>query len=446
MAHTVADPKGEPVAPRRVAVVLAGAGARGSYEAGVLSVLLPRLAAAGFTPSLYVGTSAGAINATLLAASAHLPPEQQADAALELWGRLHTKDVFRSPLWTGGGTTARWAGQLLRVPGARVTGLLDTTPLRAMAEEVVDWEQLHRNLGPTRVLSVVTTSGQDNRTVVFVSGPVAGHLPPSDDDRPIDYRAARIGPAHVLASAAIPVAFPPVRVPADPGDPGDPGDSGDPGDTGDGWFLDGGVRLNAPLKPALALGADAVVIVATHPVVDRAEGAAHTDAAEPPDIDDTLVRVMDAALVDRMVEDVKTLARTNQLVRAADQALGAPSLPYAVVPFLVVTPAERGTLAQLATEVFGRRAGALGGVRRLLRDPTMRLLGRVLDGDGSRRGDLLSYLYFDPEFAAAAIECGRRDATAALAWSPEGQVPWRLGLGPADLAPQPRPRSRARGR
>jgi NTE family protein len=427
-------------APRRVAVVLAGAGARGAYEAGVLSVLLPRLAAAGVVPSLYVGTSAGAINATLLAASAHLPAEQQADAALALWGRVRTGDVFRSPLWTGGGTAARWAGQLLRVPGARVTGLLDTSPLRALAEHAVDWDQLHRNLGPTpvpgvsRTLGVVTTSGRDNHTVVFASG--QRQVPPPDDDRPIDYRAARIGPEHVLASAAIPVAFPPVWVPGDAERAGS-------GTTDGGWFLDGGVRLNAPLKPALALGADALVIVATHPVVDRAEGVAHTEAAEAPDVDDTLVRVMDAALVDRMVEDVKTLARTNLLVRAADQALGAPSLPYEVVPFLAVTPVERGTLAELATDVFSRAAGKVGGVRRLVRDPTMRLLGRLLDGDGSRRGDLMSYLYFDPEFAAAAIECGRRDATATLAGYPEGQVPWRLGLDAP--APVPQGRRHARG-
>jgi NTE family protein len=402
MVDLMTDLTTDPVLPGRVALVLAGAGARGAYEAGALSVLLPRLAAAGITPSLYVGTSAGAINATLLAASAHLPAEEQAAAALQLWRSLHTDDVFRSPLLTGGGTAARWAGQLLHVRGARLTGLLDTAPLQALAARALDWDQLHRNLGPDRVLAVVATSGRDNRTVVFVSG--VDRVPPSDDDRPIDYRAVRVGPAHVLGSAAIPVGFPPAWVPAQDGEGGE-------------WFLDGGVRLNAPLKPALALGADAVVVVATHPVLDGAPEVAHTADSEPPDVDDTVVRVMDAALVDRMVEDVKTLARTNRLVEDADG-------PYRVVPFLAIGPEERGTLAELAAQVFGTEAGPVARARRFLRDPTMRVLGRALDGDGGRRGDLMSYLFFDPEFAEAAIERGRLDAEAAFADVPDGAVPW----------------------
>ncbi|MGE5696114.1 MAG: patatin-like phospholipase family protein [Candidatus Sericytochromatia bacterium] len=54
----------------RVAVVVTGAGAPGGYEAGALSVLVPRLRAAGYEPTVYIGTSAGAINATMFAAYA----------------------------------------------------------------------------------------------------------------------------------------------------------------------------------------------------------------------------------------------------------------------------------------------------------------------------------------------------------------------------------------
>jgi NTE family protein len=215
----------------------------------------------------------------------------------------------------------------------------------------------------------VTTSGEDNRTVVFVDRAGDEPLPPSDDSRPIDYRRAKVGVARVLASAAIPVAFPPVQVPGEDGAAG-------------GWYLDGGVRLNTPLKPALALGADAVVIVTTHPALDRSTGVPHSEAGEAPDIDDTLVRVMDAALVDRMVEDVATMAKINDLVLAASHLGNADELGarHKVVPFLAIGPADRGTVGTLAADIFNRRRDAAGSVRRLVRDPNMRLLVRLETG------------------------------------------------------------------
>ena len=237
---------------RRVAVVVAGAGARGAYEAGALSVLLPALERAGTRPSLYVGTSAGAINAVLLASTAHLPAAQQADALLEVWRGIGVSDVFRSLLRTGPVSAARWLGQLAGVPGVRLHALVDTAPLAATAQRVVDWPQLRANLDAgTVALAVVATAAADGRTTVFVDRCPPSPLPLPDEARPIDHVAARITAAHVLASAAIPVLFPPVPVEGTDGRRR--------------WYVDGGVRLNAPLKPALALGADAVVVVATSP-------------------------------------------------------------------------------------------------------------------------------------------------------------------------------------
>jgi len=413
------------VTPRRVAVVVAGAGARGGYEAGVLSVLLPRLAAAGAVPTLFVGTSAGAINSALCTAGAHLTAADQGEAVLKVWRNLHTYDVFRSPLKTGLGTAGRWAGQLMRIPGVRLTSLLDTSPLWRMAHAAVDWPQLRANVDEGRTaLAVVTTSGEDNRTVVFVDRIGQKQLPPSDDSRPIDYRRAKISRAHVLASAAIPVIFPPVQVPDEDGSVG-------------GWYIDGGVRLNTPLKPALALDADAVVIVATHPALDAATRIPHTVAGAPPDVDDTLVRVMDAALVDRMVEDVNTLAKINMLVGAVSgRGPDEPRLEYKVVPFLAIGPPDRGTLGLLAAEVFERTSHGIANLSRITRDVDIQVLGRLLAGDGSRRGDLLSYLYFHPDFIEASIELGRRDAHEIFAGDPTAGIPWQFGPGSGRYGPR----------
>src|ERR1700684_3112062 len=85
-----------------VAVVLPGGGARGAYEAGALSVLLPALEARGERVSIWCGTSVGAINATALASLAHLPARQQVAAAKELWRELRKGDVIAPIVGTGG--------------------------------------------------------------------------------------------------------------------------------------------------------------------------------------------------------------------------------------------------------------------------------------------------------------------------------------------------------
>lgn len=398
--------------PRHVAVVLAGAGARGAYEAGVLSVVLPLLAEAGRRPALYVGTSAGAVNATVLAATAELPAAEQADALLAVWRGLRTSDVVRPVLRTAPTALWRGIGQALGVPWHRLTSLLDTTPLARTAERRVSWGQLRANVGSGRTaLAVVTTAVATQRTAVLVDRSSPAELPPPDDSRPIDYLAAEVGAAHVLASAAIPVLFPAVWLdrPAE----------------ARGWHLDGGVRLNAPLKPALALGADAVVVVGTHPAVHPDEELPSAAATGRPDIDDTMVQLMDAALVDRMVEDVGLLATLNELVRSGGQR-EAGRRQLRVVRWLFFGPEQRSTLGQLAAACFDRRYRGATGALRAVGDVDQFLLGRSLVGDGPRRGDLLSYLFFSPDFLDAAIELGQRDTTAALAGSPVGTVPWQV--------------------
>ncbi|MET7771904.1 patatin-like phospholipase family protein [Nocardia sp. NPDC005366] len=399
--------------PRRVGVVVAGAGARGGYEAGVLSVLVPRLRGAGVDTVQFIGTSAGAINSTIFAALSHLPPAEQAQQALRVWRDITVSDVFRSPTLAFPGTAARAAGQLLRIPGVRLTGLLDTGPLHRTAESAVDWIRLRRNIAEGRVtLAVVTTSGADNRTVVFIDRASAESVPPADDERPIDYVAAEITAEHVLASSAMPIVFPPVHIHQP--------------DRWEGSYLDGGIRLNTPLKPAITMGADAIAVVATHPAVDTAATAPANNP--PPDVDDVVVRLMDATLVDRMIEDLRTLSKVNALVGSTARDTTTEQSRKVVIPFLPITPPARATLADLAEEVFASQCHKPRGIAHRLRLTELRMLGHALSGDGPRRGDLFSYLYFDPEFIEASIELGRCHAQAVFDGLPTNEVPWQTEL------------------
>jgi NTE family protein len=397
--------------PTRVAIVVDGTGARGAYEAGALSVLVPRLRAAGCDPRVYVGAGAGAITATLLAASAHLPPADQASAVLELWRGVSVSHVYRPSLLTLPGVAAHLVGQLLRLPGVRLTRLLDTAPLGRTVARAIDRQRLRDNItGKGLTLAVVTTSGTDDRTVVFVDRDDGVPVPGSDDERPLDYVAVHMQSEHVLASAAIPVLFPAVRVCKPSGAAG--------------WYLDGRLRLRAPLKPALALDADALVVVATQPMHDTM--TTPQAGGLPPDMDDILIEFLNGVLADRTVEDLRTLGKVNALLVEESLVATATGRLRMKIPYVFVGPPHRETLGRLALEVLHRKPRYSGTRTSKLRQLELRLMAHVLKGDGSRRGDLVSYLYFDPEFIWPCIELGQRDANAVLAGIPANEVPWRV--------------------
>jgi NTE family protein len=236
----------------RAGLVVAGAGARGAYEAGALSALLPRMAEAGSSPSVLVGTSAGALNVIALAGVAHLPTHEAVRALTGLWGSVRLRDVtgVKRSLAVG---ALEYGGQLLGLP-TRLPSLLDTSRLRNTLTRLVNWDQVHENVrsGPIDVLAVAATSTATGGTVVFVEKKPSVPLPPRDQNRNITYVETELTPLHALASAAVPVFFRPVSVLAP--------------EPWTGRYVDGGLRLNAPLKPAIDFGCDRLGVVSTQPM------------------------------------------------------------------------------------------------------------------------------------------------------------------------------------
>src|SRR4051812_14293799 len=142
----------------RIGLVLAGGGARGAYEAGVLSTLLPALEARGQRPTVILGTSVGALNAVFAASHAHLPADEALGIGIERWESLEMDRVVRPILLQQAPKTALlYAGEVLGVPGARLRGLLDPSPLKETLAEWIDWKRLHRNVrdGTVEAVGVV---------------------------------------------------------------------------------------------------------------------------------------------------------------------------------------------------------------------------------------------------------------------------------------------------
>jgi NTE family protein len=388
------------MAPQPIALVLAGGGARGAYEAGVLSVLLPALPG-DERPNLIVGSSVGAVNGAYLAATV---PEGSGDPALTIgraiWEAVTWGDVVATPSLRDLDRIARAALTFTGLCSFDIPALLDATPLKHTLERVIPFERIGENIDAGRLIAaaVVATSALTGRSVVFHQGGTPGEV--RDDKRGIVYVPATLNEQHVRASSAIPAAFPAVEVTEGPAA---------------GWYFDGGTRLNAPIKPALSLGAERVIVVGLNsiaPAEDRIAGP------ERPDLFAGAAHVIDALLADPLVEDIQTLTTINQLVGERRRR------DHRQVPYIFVAPPRRDTIGRIARDVFRRY---YAGLFHAHRSPPLAFFGRLIDaGSDPLHGELLSYLFFAPEFAHALIERGREDAEAWLE-EPHDEGLWDTG-------------------
>ncbi|MFA9271797.1 MAG: patatin-like phospholipase family protein [Baekduiaceae bacterium] len=380
----------------KVALVLPGGGARGAYEAGALSVLLPALEARGERVSVICGTSVGAINAAAAASMVHRPMDEQVEYSLDHWRSLRKTDVISPVLGPGlAVSAARGLAEALGVPGVRLASLLDPRPMASSLEKWIDWMALHRNVrnGTLDAVCVVATSLSTGRPTAFVE--TRGPAPRNKSTDGIRFQKVTLSGQHVRASAAMPLLFPPVEVtrPA----------------RAAGHYIDGATRLNTPLAPALSLGADRVIVIGFKPFAAPPE----EELARRPRMTDVLANVLDGLMVDQIADDLHQLAAINSFfadsvggvsssARAYRTARGRPS--YRKVSYALVAPEKRTTLADVAERILDEKYGGL----KALRDPDFPLLSRLLDG--GRRGELMSFVLFDQDFAAALIEVGQADA------------------------------------
>jgi NTE family protein len=407
----------------RIGLVVSGGGARGAYEAGALSILLPELERRGQRPSLLVGTSVGAINAAYLAASRHLSADEAATGGIERWTEVTKGRVVRPILTRQVPLTAlRYVGEILSLPGVRMASLLDPKPLARNLDRWIDWARVRRNVagGAVQALAVVATAARSGRTVVFVEG---DHDRGLHHSHVLDYVEAEVGTEHVRASAAIPILFPPVRVERPP--------------EARGWYVDGGTRLNTPIKPALDLGAERLVVVGTEASSEASSEHGRHDC-EAPDFGDSALHLLQGTLVDPLAEDIIMLGNVNLFFSDGEGAPAAKSyraargkLPYRKVPYVFVAPERRGAIGELASEVFRARYGGL----KALRSPDLRLLSQLLGGESPTHGELLSYLFFDREFMQELISMGQRDARRCLERASRVGDLWQLGPPEALVGP-----------
>jgi len=358
-----------------LALVMSGGGARAAYQVGALRWIARRF------PELEVpivtGVSAGAINAAFLGVHPEALPER-VEKLCDLWRNLSVEDVFR--VGALGLFTHLVESGLALVSGGHFRpkhhGMVDTSPLYDFLGRMLNarngeltgvGDNLARNA--VRAVAVTAASYTTGRSVTFVQG--RDVEPWERADRVC--RTCTLRVEHIMGSAALPIFFPAVQIE-------------------NGYYGDGGMRLTAPLSPAVRLGAGKVLAISTRHVPDLAETRMHVLKGYPPPAQ-IFGDVMSAIFLDQFDGDALRLERINQLIE---------NLP----------PEKRGTLRPVDLLLLrpSRDLGQIANDYEARLPRTFRFLTRGLGTKQTRTNDLLSLVMFQGDYLRRLLELGEEDA------------------------------------
>ena len=284
----------------------------------------------------------------------------------------------------------------------RLYGVLNTEPLERLVVRAIPWRSIRKNIrgGLVEAVCVAATQIASGRVAIFIENRDR-KLPLWTRDPMVVPRLTRLMPAHALASAAIPVLFPAVRV-------------------GRTYYADGGLRLNTPLTPAIRLGADRVMVVALRQDITKAHEIALSESRVEDYASPLFLfgKVLNALLLDHLDTDLARMHVMNEILSDGRKAYG----PDFVDRINEVAMRERGQRFRHIDDIVirpSRDLGVLAGeVLNAMpsdrsRSPLLRLAMRNLGSDRrSAEADLLSYLLFDGEFLGPLTELGYADAAA----------------------------------
>lgn len=375
-----------PTIPKIKGLVLSGGGARAAYQAGVLKAMSDLLVERGIHESpfsIYTGESAGAINVSLLASFA----DNFTHATKELWNCWHDlemQDILATHPLALAANASRWVRDLSLggiVHRQKPIYLLDNGPLKKYLEPRIQFGRIRDLLQENKLrgLAISVTNYATGSAISFYDS--SHKVPTWSRSHRLGLRA-ELKLDHVMASTAIPILFPPVRL-------------------GQSYYGDGSVRLKTPLSPAIHLGAESILAIGLRYYRTAQQTLEINESWKMNSISlaDVAGVLLNAGFLDNLDGDLERLERINHTLEVIPKDMHK-ELPNELrtIRTLAMRPSE--DLGKLASENL--KAFPL----------MMKFLLKGLGSTKSSGADLISYLAFDKGYTRKLLKLGYGDAMA----------------------------------
>jgi len=397
-----------------IALVLAGGGARGAYEAGVIKYILdeiPNISTKKPFFNIFSGTSIGALNSCFLASLADNPPKA-ARALIDYWHSLTIDKIIHfgfNELFSLFNTLVGRTGGIdfidvlqrpNHAPHPPIAGIFDSNPLFNQMKAAIQWDRIQKCLADNSLkgLSLCATEVCTGKSIIFFQNNTEKrHILSSDHSKEAKYVKIRL--EHAMASSAIPMIFPAVQINGT-------------------CYTDGSLRQNTPIYPAMRLGADKMLVIALSqkPEIEFSKARKGCRRNPSPGMLFLLGKILNVMISDALDYELKRVEMFNALITSGEKIYGSNFLDnineltrgyrhadYRLIKTFLIRPSQ--SLHEIATECLrdAPEEISFSGI-------PGNLLKKLFFSNLFIDSELLSFLMFTPTYISRLIELGFNDA------------------------------------